>query len=123
MKWLGTLLVAVLLVGAASGGTQRNAYFGEISDSQCAMNVHSLSRSHEEMIKRRTLGTDAASCSKACVRRGGEWVLRAGENVYHLLYQAGVEQFAGLKVKVIGTLDSQTNTIDNYHIEFDNPSH
>ena len=122
MKWLGTLLLASLIAGSASGGTQRNSYFGEISDSQCAMNVHSLSRSHEEMIKRRTLGTDAASCSKACVRRGGEWVLRAGENVYHLLYQAGVEQFAGQKVKVIGTLDSQTNTIDNYHIEFDNSS-
>ena len=122
MKLFGTLLVAVLIVRSATGGTQRNSYFGEISDSQCAMNVHSLSRSHEEMIKRRTLGTDAASCSKACVRRGGEWVLRSGENVYHLLYQAGVEQFAGQKVKVVGTLDSQTNTIDNYHIEFDNSS-
>ena len=123
MKSFGTLLVAVLMVGSASGGTQKTSYFGEISDSQCAMNVHSLSRSHEEMIKRRTLGSDAASCSKACVRRGGEWVLRSGENVYHLLYQAGVEQFAGQKVKVIGTLDSQTNTIDNYHIALDDSSH
>src|SRR5262249_44711802 len=120
MKWSGTLLVTVLIVGSANGGTQRNSFFGEISDSQCAMNVHSLSRSHEEMIKRRTLGNDAASCSKACVRRGGEWVLRSGENVYHLLYQAGVEQFAGQKVKVVGTLDLKSNTIDNYHIEFDN---
>jgi len=123
MKLLGTLLVAVLLVGPATGGTQRNSYLGEISDSQCAMNVHSLSRSHEEMIKRRTLGTDAASCSKACVRRGGEWVLRSGEDVYHLLYQAGVEQFAGQKVRVVGTLDSKTKTIDNYHIEFADSSH
>src|SRR6476646_5226498 len=122
MKSFGTVLLAILIAGSASGSNQRNSYFGEISDSQCAMNVHSLSRSHEEMIKRRTLGTDAASCSKACVRRGGEWVLRSGENVYHLLYQAGVEQFAGQKVKVIGGLDSQTNTIDNYHIEFDNSS-
>ena len=87
------------------------------------MNVHSLSRSHEEMVKRRTLGTDAASCSKACVRRGGEWVLRSGENVYHLLYQAGVEQFAGQKVKVVGTLDSSINTIDNYHIDADDSAH
>jgi len=122
MKSFGTLLVAVLIAGPVSAGTQRNSYLGEISDSQCAMNVHSLSRSHEEMIKRRTLGTDAASCSKACVRRGGEWVLRSGENVYHLLYQAGVEQFAGQKVKVIGTADSQTNTIDNYHIELSDSS-
>jgi hypothetical protein len=123
MKSFGTVLLAILIAGSASGSNQRNSYFGEISDSQCAMNVHSLSRSHEEMVKRRTLGTDAASCSKACVRRGGEWVLRSGENVYHLLYQAGVEQFAGRQVRVVGTLDSQTNTIDNYHIEFDDSSH
>ena len=123
MKSFGTVLLAILIAGSASGSNQRNSYFGEISDSQCAMNVHSLSRSHEEMVKRRTLGTDAASCSKACVRRGGEWVLRSGENVYHLLYRAGVEQFAGRQVRVVGTLDSQTNTIDNYHIEFDDSSH
>ena len=119
MKSFGTLLFALLLVSPVSGGTQRTSFFGEISDSQCAMNVHSLNRSHEEMIKRQTLGTDAASCAKACVRRGGEWVLRSGENVYHLLYPDGVEQFAGQKVKVVGTLDSKTNTIDNYHIELD----
>src|SRR6476661_4989641 len=98
MKWFGTLLVAVLIGGSASGGTSRNSYFGEISDSQCAMNVHSLSRSHEEMIKRRTLGTDAASCARACVRRGGEWVLRSGEVVYRLQNQEGVDKFAGQQV-------------------------
>ena len=123
MKPFVTLFVALLLVAPATGGPQRTSFFGEISDSQCAMNVHSLSRSHEEMIKRRTLGTDAASCSKACVRRGGEWVLRSGENVYHLLYQAGMEQFAGQKVKVVGTLDSSINTIDNYHIDVDDSAH
>ncbi len=119
----GCLFVALLLAAIAHGGTQRSSFLGEISDSQCAMNVHSLSRSHEEMIKKGTLGTDAASCAKACVRRGGEWVLRSGDDVYHLLYQAGVEQFAGQKVKVVGTLDSKTNTIDNYHIELDESGH
>jgi len=123
MKPFVTLFAPLLLLASATGGTQRTSFFGEISDSQCAMNVHSLSRSHEEMIKRRTLGTDAASCSKACVRRGGEWVLRSGENVYHLLYQAGVEQFAGQKVKVVGTLDSSINTIDNYHIDANDSAH
>lgn len=123
MKSLGALFLALWIVSSASGGTQRSSFFGEISDSQCAMNVHSLSRSHEEMIKRRTLGTDAASCSRACVRRGGEWVLRSGEVVYHLLYQTGVEQFAGQEVKIVGTLDPQTNTIDNYHIELGEPGH
>jgi hypothetical protein len=117
MKWFAVILCILLTTAATGAAKERTSFFGEISDSQCAMNVHSLSRSHEEMIKKRTLGTDAASCARACVRRGGEWVLRAGDDVYHLLYQAGVEQFAGQKVKVIGTLDEKTHTIDNYHIE------
>lgn len=117
MKWVATSLLVLLAAISTSEAKERSSFFGEISDSQCAMNVHSLSRSHEEMIKKRTLGTDAASCARACVRRGGEWVLRSGDDVYHLLYQAGVEQFSGQKVKVVGTLDEKTHTIDNYHIE------
>lgn len=117
MKWFAAMLFVLMVAVSTSQGKERTEYFGEISDSQCAMNIHSLSRSHEEMIKKRTLGTDAASCARACVRRGGEWVLRSGDDVYHLLYQAGVEQFSGQKVKVIGTLDEKTHTIDNYHIE------
>ncbi|HWH60596.1 MAG TPA: hypothetical protein VN682_23415 [Terriglobales bacterium] len=117
MKWFATMLFVLMITASTSQGKERTEYIGEISDSQCAMNVHSLSRSHEEMIKKRTLGTDAASCARACVRRGGEWVLRSGDDVYHLLYQAGVEQFSGQKVKVVGTLDEKTHTIDNYHIE------
>src|SRR5438876_12114298 len=117
MKSFGITLVVLSAVALANAASTRTVFSGEISDSQCAMNVHSLSRSHEEMIKRKTLGTDAASCAKACVRRGGEWVLRSGDDVYHLLYQSGVEQFAGQKVKVIGTLDAKTQTINNFHIE------
>ncbi|MGH9644937.1 MAG: hypothetical protein ACRD3Q_21250 [Terriglobales bacterium] len=103
---LGTIVLA-------SGDTSRSHFQGEISDSQCAMNVHSLKRSHAEMIAKRTLGTDSASCARACVRRGGEWVLRSGDDVYHLKNQAGIEQFAGRKVEVDGTLDPKTQTIDN----------
>ena len=117
MKWVATTLLLFLIAVSTSKAKDRSSFFGVISDSQCALNVHSLSRSHAEMIKKRTLGTDAASCARACVRRGGEWVLRSGDDVYHLLYQAGVEQFAGQQVKVVGTLDEKTRTIDNYHIE------
>jgi hypothetical protein len=98
-------------------GTVKTTFYGEISDTQCAMNVHSLSRSHEEMIEKNTMGTDAPSCARACVRRGGEWVLRAGEEVYRLRNQAGVDEFAGQKVRVTGTLDTKTGTIDNTDVE------
>jgi len=81
------------------------------------MNVHSLSRSHEEMIAKNTIGTDPPSCAKACVRRGGDWVLRLGNDVYRLKNQAGVEDFAGQRVQITGTLDTKTNAIENTHIE------
>lgn len=112
-------LVWFLLGVSAMGnaGSAKTVFRGEISDTQCAMNVHSLSRSHEEMIAKNTMGTDSASCAKACVRRGGEWVLRSGEDVYRLKNQAGIEDFAGEKVQITGTLDTKTNTIENTAIE------
>jgi len=110
------LLASSSLVGAGSAAD--SAFKGEISDSQCAMNVHSLTRSHAEMIRKQTIGTDAASCARECVRRGGEWVLRSGREVYRLKNQSGVDEFAGQQVKVVGTLDRKTSTIDNARIEF-----
>ena len=110
------LLASSALVGA--GSVADSGFKGEISDSQCAMNVHSLTRSHEEMIRKQTIGTDAASCARECVRRGGEWVLRSGQEVYRLKNQAGVDEYAGQQVKVIGILDQKTKMIDNARIEF-----
>jgi len=101
----------------ATAGSAKSTFHGEISDTQCAMNVHSLSRSHQEMITKNTFGTDAASCARACVRRGGEWVLRSGDNIYRLKNQAGMQEFAGQQVQVAGTLDAKTSTIDNTGIE------
>jgi hypothetical protein len=118
MKSLVTALVVLSLAALAGAGSAPRVFSGEISDSQCAMNVYSLGRSHEEMIKKSTLGTDAASCARACIRRGGEWVLRSGGDVYRLRNQAGVDEYAGQKVKVSGTLDPTTHTIDNERIEF-----
>lgn len=107
-----------ILAGAVTASAANKTIFtGEVSDSQCAMNVHSLSRSHEEMIKKKTLGTDPASCARSCVRRGGEWVLRDGDDVYRLKNQAGIELYAGEKVRVTGTVDPNTNMIDNTGID------
>jgi hypothetical protein len=71
--------ITLFMLGAialASAGSSKSRFLGEISDTQCAMNVHSLSRSHEEMIRKQTMGTDAPSCAKACVRRGGAAIRR-----------------------------------------------
>jgi len=55
--------------------------------------------------------------ARTCVGRGGEWVLRSGDEIYRLKSQVGIEEFAGQNVKVGGTLDAKTNTIDNASIE------
>ena len=108
-----TFTLLLLATTALAAGSTTSIYRGEISDTQCAMNVHSLSRSHKEMIEKRSIGTDAASCATACVHRGGEWVLRSGDDVFRLKNQQGLELFAGHKVEIIGTLDPKTKTIDN----------
>jgi hypothetical protein len=109
------LLVLSSTVLTAASGTP--VFHGEISDTQCAMNVHSLSRSHQEMITKKTFGTDSESCARTCVRRGGEWVLRSGDEVYKLKNQDGIVEFSGRKVRITGILNSKTKTIDNYSIE------
>ena len=117
MNFTNRAVLVFALAASATAGTEKASFYGEISDTQCAMNVHSLSRSHEEMIVKNTMGTDPTSCARACVRRGGEWVLRSGENVYRLKNQNGIDVLAGHKVKVLGTLDAKTMTIDNIAIE------
>jgi hypothetical protein len=86
---------------------------GEISDSQCAMNVHSLTHSHQEMLKSKGLmGGTSAECATHCAKKmGGEFVLAAGKEVYHLDNQAEVEKFAGQRVKISGRLDAKAKTI------------
>ena len=117
MRSIQILLVVFSAIAFALGGAAKSTFRGEISDTQCAMNVHSLSRSHAEMIARNTLAKDPASCAKTCVGRGGEWVLRSGDDVFRLKNQAGLEHFAAEEVRVVGVLDSRSNTIDNTDIE------
>lgn len=90
---------------------------GEISDSQCAFNVHSLTKSHEEMLKSKSgaAGKTPATCSAYCVSfLGGKFVLSTKEQVYHLDDQETARKFIGAKVKVHGALDPATKSI---HVE------
>jgi hypothetical protein len=93
----------------------QKVFRGEISDSQCALNIHSLTRSHQEMLKSKSMGGTATSCSLYCIKNlGGEFVLAAGKNVYRLDKQDAVREFAGEKTKITGILDPKTKTI---HVE------
>jgi hypothetical protein len=113
---LGLLMSAGLVSMAATEHAQ--VFRGEIGDSQCALNVHSLNRSHEEMLKKKEIGTTAADCARYCVKYlGGVFVLVVKEKVYKLDDQDLAEKYAGKKVRLTGVLDLRTNTIAVHAIE------
>jgi|SRR5882762_411516 hypothetical protein len=108
------LIALNLLCGASLLvlGADDKVFTGEIGDSQCAMNVHSLDKSHLEMLKVKSVGKTAEDCTLYCIRnRGGRYVLQNKGKVYRLDKQELAEGLAGRKVKVTGTLDPKTETI------------
>ena len=109
-----SLISLILFSGASPSafGAEDKVFTGEIGDSQCALNVHSFDKSHQEMLKVKSVGKTAADCTLYCIKnRGGRFVLQNKRNVYHLDNQELAEPFAGRKVKVTGTLDLKTETI------------
>lgn len=106
------LLLVVGIIGRLRAGEHKEEFRGEVGDSQCALNVHSLSRSHKEMLKRKAIGTTSADCARYCVKYlGGVFVLQVKDKVYKLDNQKLADIYAGQKVIVTGTLDAQTDTI------------
>jgi hypothetical protein len=104
------ILAWVNVANAQAGAVK--IFRGEVSDSQCALNVHSLTRSHEEMLKSKSMGGTSRSCSQYCIEHlGGELVLSSGATVFRLDNQSAARQFVGQKAKVLGTLDPKTKTI------------
>jgi hypothetical protein len=110
--FLAVALFSLAAFGPRTRGADDKVFEGEIADSQCATNVHSLTRSHKEMIDMGSAGKTPADCANYCVKsRGGRYVLQTKHDVYKLDTPELAEKNAGLKVKVTGTLDPQTNTI------------
>jgi len=117
-------ILAALATWAVQGrGADEKTFRGEIADSQCALNVHSLTQSHKEMIEMKPEIKTDADCARFCVKeRGGKFMLQTKDKVYKLDAQVLAEQWAGQKVKVTGTLDPKTNTITVEKIEALTPS-
>jgi Protein of unknown function (DUF5818) len=118
----GSLVLALALFSqapvAAAGPGGDETFRGEIADSQCALNVHSLTQSHKEMLVGKTVGSTNADCVWYCVKeRGGRFVLQDKAKVYRLDLQNIGKEYAGRKVKVTGTLDPKTSTIHVKSIE------
>lgn len=109
----------LMLAGAVHGQSTR-VFHGEVSDSQCALNVHSLTRSHQEMLKSKSMGGTANTCSVYCIEHmGGYLVLSSAKDVYRLDRADLVHGFEGHHVTVTGTLDTKLNQIHVLKIDLD----
>ena len=104
--------IAFFILGFASSLTHAATFHGEIGDGSCALNVHSLSRSHEEMLKNKSIGSTDADCARHCVAHlGSSFVLVVKKNIYRLDDQKEAEKWAGQTVTVTGELDAKKNII------------
>jgi hypothetical protein len=100
---LSTGLVAVQLwAGQLNQGGQQ-VFTGEVTDTFCAPN-----KSHDEMInENKTMGRDKQTCAQRCSQIGAKYVLLDASKgtVYQLADQAKAAAFAGMEVRVVGTLE------------------
>lgn len=115
-------LFALLLLGVSNmaHGQAARLFHGEISDSQCALNVHSLTRSHQEMLKSKSMGGTSNTCSVYCIEHlGGYLVLSEGNDVYRLDRSDLVHGFEGRRVVITGTLDPKLKQIHVLKIDLE----
>jgi Protein of unknown function (DUF5818) len=106
-----SLFITVLCVGAGLGVARAadRTFTGEIMDSQCAQ-----MGAHDNMMK--GMGaTNAKECAIACVKSGGKYALYdpSAKRAYQLDNQKKAGSFAGQKVTVTGSLDSD----DSIHVK------
>ena len=109
--WMLSWVLTTASLSHASEERPRT-FRGQIADTQCALNVHSLTRSHAEMLKSKATGGTEGACATYCVRYlGGDFVLSSKGEVYRLDHQEKASLFAGQKVKITGILDPKGKII------------
>jgi hypothetical protein len=93
------LVVAALAAGPAPA---KQTFTGIVTDDNCPNADHSRMR----------MGPTDAECAKACIEaHGAVYGLYDGKSFFTLSDQKTAEKFVAKKVKVTGTLDSKTRTI------------
>ena len=96
------LILAASSLSAAQSAAKSQTFTGIISDSMCEGDGHQAMR----------MGPTDGECAQMCVlAHGAFYVLVSGKNVYTLNDQKAPEQFAGARVRVVGTLDAKTQVI------------
>jgi hypothetical protein len=95
-------LILVVLGAVLAVAPGKQTFTGTITDDMCAGVGHAQMR----------MGPTDAECTVACIQaHGSTYVLYDGKNTYMLSDQKTPEKFAGQKVKVVGTVDTKTKTI------------
>ncbi len=122
MNSITTFCAAGLLALSAVGQAQAaQTFHGEVSDSQCALNVHSLTRSHQEMLKSKSMGGTSNTCSVYCIEHlGGYLVLSTDKDVFRLDRSDLVHGFEGRRVVINGVLDPKLKQIHVLKIDLEN---
>jgi hypothetical protein len=110
----------LLALASVAHGQSSRVFHGEVSDSQCAMNVHSLTKSHQEMLKSKTMGGTSNTCSVYCIEHlGGYLVLSVGNDVYRLDRADLVHGYEGKRVVITGTVDTKLKQIHVQKIDLE----
>jgi hypothetical protein len=98
-------IVILLALAMLSAGQRTQTFTGVVTDDVCARDGHGGMR----------MGPTDAECTRLCVMlHDAAYVLYDGKDVYTLIGQNGPEEFAGQKVRVVGTLDAKAKAI---HVE------
>lgn len=96
------LIFNLLVAAALAAAPGKQTFHGVITDDNCPKADHSQMR----------MGPTDAECAMACIdAHGALYGLFDGNEFYTLSDQRTPVKFAGEKVKVIGTLDAKTKTI------------
>jgi|ERR1700689_977048 hypothetical protein len=92
------LLVSATLAAAPA----KQTFTGIITDDNCPKADHSIMR----------MGPTDAECAMACIdAHGAQYGLYDGSEFFTLSDQRTPQNFIGKKVRVLGTLDAKTKTI------------
>jgi hypothetical protein len=101
-SWMAATAGVALAALSLSAAPAKQSFTGVITDDMCAKGDHSLMQ----------MGPTDADCTRECVSvHGASYVLYDGKTAYVLSDQKAPDKFAGQRVRVTGTVDAKTKTI------------
>src|SRR6516162_5591377 len=103
--------ISLLFAGALLLAAGQQTFTGVITDSMCG-------KDHAAMKV-----TPDSKCVQECVKHGSKYALFDGKTAYVLSDQKTPEQFAGQKVKIMGTLYERTKILKVDSISVDHEGH